>query len=210
MKKSVVLLALMVLVVSLTGCTSKDVELSFSDFQAMRSFGELTDEVIEGIKKEDGVKNVVKKDDGSLVITMDKDKHEELMEGLKKELDNLIEYTETASDFKFIDRIEASDDYSKIDIFVDKGELEVLKASDKTMENILEALSFSFGSVVSTYKAYANTGDKIELNYIDNKTKKEIEKIVFPDFIEDLVKEEKEDKPVDKEVNKKEDKKEDK
>lgn len=190
-KNTSLILALLMLVAMMTGCGKNEVELKFSEFQTMRSFGDLSDEVIEDIKKEEGVREVRKNDDGSATIVMDEGQHKILLDGLKKELDGLIEYTSTASDFIFVDSIEVGDDYSKMDIFVDKGELEIFKTKNKNEggDNILDALSFSLGSVVSTYKGYAGTGEDVEINFIDSKSKEELESIDFPQHFIDMMKE---------------------
>lgn len=192
MKKTIsFLLVLVMSMTMLVGCGSKEAEMNFTEFQVMRSFGDLTEEVLKGIKAENGVKEVVEHEDGSLTVTMGKKEHDELLKGMKEEMDKIVANTETAADFVFIKKIEPDNDYSHVNIFVDKGELEVYKAKNKNQggEEILEALSFSLGSVFSTYKAYANQGEEVEIKYVDEKSKDELETIIYPEFFKEKLKE---------------------
>lgn len=190
MKKSIsIVLLVAISMLALVGCSEKDVVMDFSTFQTLRNFGDVDDEVIEDLKKEAGVEEVVKKEDGSVSITMNKKDHKELIDTMALELNDIVEYTKTSSEFIFVTDIDLSEDYSKLDISINKEELEIFKAKNKDSggEDILEALGFSLGSIVNTYQGYAGLGEKLEINYIDDKSEEVIETLMFPDFFEKMI-----------------------
>lgn len=188
MKKRLSLLLLVTLVASfLSGCSKSEVIMEFSQYQAQRSFGLIDEEAIEKVKTENGVKSVKEREDGGLDIVMDKKIHEDLVKGLESELNDIIKYTESASEYMFIKSIDIDEGYENMNIVIDEGELEIFKVKNKT-DQALEGMALSLGSMVVTFKAYAVKGSSININYVDSETKENIKTIVFPEYFEEEIK----------------------
>lgn len=183
MNKKISLMILMTVIIgALTGCSKKTVDIEFSPFQTKLSFGDLTEERVESLRKEEGMEEVKIKENKSLLLKIEENKYKELMEDLTLELETIFEYMESSDDFSFIDKIETDEKYSDIQIVVDEGKLEKYKSNpeNKFAEEPVESSVLSLGSVLSTYKGFANTGEIIKFTIIDKDSKEVIDYMEFP------------------------------
>lgn len=74
--------------------------------------------------KEDGVKEVVKNDDGSLTYKMTKSKHKEMMEELKGSLLETVEDAKSNEDFASIKDVTHNNSFSEFTLVVDQEKYE--------------------------------------------------------------------------------------
>lgn len=70
--------------------------------------------------KEDGIDDVTKNEDGSLTYKMTQAKHEEMMQGMKDDLTELIENLLNGENYKSIQDIEYKEDFSEFTLTVDQ------------------------------------------------------------------------------------------
>src|SRR5690606_39103557 len=93
------MLMMVVCVFALALCVSNDVEITLpaSFFE-----GKDIDEMITEAKEEEGVKEVTKNDDGSITYKLTKERHKEMMDEMKKEIDTSIEEMKSGDDFASI------------------------------------------------------------------------------------------------------------
>lgn len=70
--------------------------------------------------EEDGIDDVTKNDDGSLTYKMTQAKHEEMMQGMKDDLTELIENLLNGENYKSIQDIEYKEDFSEFTLTVDQ------------------------------------------------------------------------------------------
>lgn len=81
---------------------------------------ELDIDEIEKEAKEDGIKDVVLNDNGSVTYTMSKSTHREMLAGIEETLDEVIEETINGEDFPSIKDIKANKSYDQYEVIVDK------------------------------------------------------------------------------------------
>src|SRR5690606_39726518 len=82
------------------------------------------DEMITEAKEEEGVKEVTKNDDGSITYKLTKERHKEMMDEMKKEIDTSIEEMKSGDDFASIKDIKHNDKYSEFTVVVKKEDFE--------------------------------------------------------------------------------------
>ncbi len=189
MRKKMSLVMLIISVLTISACSKKTVELKFSPFQAKLSFGDLSDERIEEIRKQDGYIDVKANENKSLDLTIEEETYKELMKSLNYELSKIIEYMESSEDYGFIEKIEYDEEYSKIQIFINENELEKYKKdpNSKFPKAPLENMVFSLGRVLSAYKGFANKGEDINFVIIDLKSNNTVKEFEFLKDYNDLL-----------------------
>lgn len=140
---------------------------------------ETEEEIIAGAK-ENGYKDCVINEDGSVTYTMSKKKHAEVLDELKTNFDELIAGCLEGDDevASFVD-IQHNDDYSKIDIYVDREQY--------TIWDKLYAMTFYLAGAY--YQAFSGApSDDIDVivDFIDNETKEVIDTASYKQFVNNM------------------------
>ncbi len=85
--------------------------------------GEDPEEMIAGAEEE-GIGEVFVNDDGSVTYSMSKSKHNEMMQGMEKDIQETIEETKNSEDFLSISDIKSNGSFSEFTIVVDQKSYE--------------------------------------------------------------------------------------
>ncbi|MBT2680725.1 hypothetical protein J7E38_17075 [Bacillus sp. ISL-35] len=140
--------------------------------------GEDIDSTIEEAKAE-GVKEVIKNDDGSVTYKMSKSKHKEMMKELETGIKESLEEMKTSGDFASIKDVTHNKSFSEFTLEVDKA----------TYENSMDGFAVFGLGISGAYYQLFNGADqddyKVTINVKDQATGEEFDQIVFPDDMED-------------------------
>ncbi len=176
LKKFSFMLMMVVFVFALAACGSKDVEITLpaSFFE-----GEDIDEMITEAKEEEGVKEVTKNDDGSITYKLTKERHKEMMDEMKKEIDTSIEEMKSGDDFASIKDIKHNDKYSEFTVVVKKEDFENSFDTFASFALGLSGMMYQFLDGVDEDK------NKVKINYKDESTGDVFDSTVYPDDFEE-------------------------
>ncbi|MBQ9976259.1 MAG: hypothetical protein IJP16_07085 [Clostridia bacterium] len=192
MKKILIVMLTLILAVSLIACTDKkekegsgesinvDEGLLFVDVTIPAAFFEdMTEAEIKEEAKEEGYKNCVINEDGSVTYTMTKLQHKEALREYKEEIDenidDMLNGEDQASSFVSIDY---NDTMTKFDIYVD--------SSLYSDWDSLYALTFYFsGMLYQAIDGVAEEDIDVEVSFIDNETKEVLDSGSYKEFMSD-------------------------
>ncbi len=140
--------------------------------------GEDIDSAIEEAKAE-GVKEVIKNEDGSVTYKMSKSDHKKMMNELETSIKESLEEMKTSGDFASIKDITHNKSFSEFTLLVDK----------EAYENSMDGFA-AFGLGISgAYYQLFNGADKddykVTINVTDQESGEEIDQVVFPDDMEE-------------------------
>ncbi|XZF74895.1 hypothetical protein ACSBO6_14940 [Bacillus sp. AL-1R] len=139
--------------------------------------GDDINKAIANAEKE-GIK-VTKNSDGSLTYKMSKSQHKKIMKGLREEVIETVNETKESKDFASLKDITYNNDFSEFTLIVDKV----------AYENSMDGLAaFTFGMSGMMYQLYNGVEPdeyKVTVLVKDQATQKEIDKIVYPDALND-------------------------
>ena len=141
--------------------------------------GEDIDETITQMK-EDGVKEVIKNDDGSLTLKMSKSEHEKLMDNMEAQMKEFVKEMETSEDFTSIQKVEHNKAFDEFTITVDKA----------AYENSFDGFAL-LGLAIQTlyYQLFDGVSEddyEMTVKLKDAETSEIFETIVYPDALEAL------------------------
>ena len=141
--------------------------------------GEDIDETITQMK-EDGVKEVIKNDDGSLTLKMSKSEHEKLMDNMESQMKEFVKEMETSEDFTSIQKVEHNKAFDEFTITVDKA----------AYENSFDGFAL-LGLAIQTlyYQLFDGVSEddyEMTVKLKDAETSEIFETIVYPDALEAL------------------------
>lgn len=143
-------------------------------------FDSMTEEDIKKTAEENGYSGCVVHEDGSVTYTMTKTKHKEMLEELKKSMDesikNLTEGENAVASFMSIDY---TDDYSEVNIQVN--------ADEYTQWDNFYALAFYMTGAY--YQSFAGVApDKIDVvvHFIDGDTKEVLSTTSYRDYVNEM------------------------
>ena len=123
--------------------------------------------------KEQGFISAKINDDGSMIVTMSKSKHKELMDEMVTTLEtNFAELVE-AEDTPYIKEITHNDDFSLVTVKVDR----------KAYENAFDLTPFIIGLSVSSYQMFLDMEYHVEIVMVDVDTGDTINSTVYPDAL---------------------------
>ncbi|MDQ0227827.1 hypothetical protein [Metabacillus niabensis] len=139
--------------------------------------GEDIDTVISNAKKE-GVKEVVKNDDGSLTYKMSKEKHKEMVEELEAEINKTIQETKKSGEYKSIKDITHNDTFSEFIVVVDRD------AYENSLDGVaILGLGMS-GVMYQTFNGGEPNSNKVTITIKDQTTEEVFDEIIYPDALE--------------------------
>lgn len=134
--------------------------------------GDLTDfDEEEYLSQNVGIKSAKVNDDGSLTLTMSKSKHNEMMEGLRKNVDESIGELIEGENTPYIKSIDYTDDYREVYIGVVKQDY----------ENSFDLTPFMIGFSTSMYQSISGIEIKTTIIINDVSTGEEIASVIYPD-----------------------------
>lgn len=159
-----------------------DENLLSVDITLPASFLELeemdVDDVIEKAEKEEGIKEVVQNEDGSITYTISKAKHKELMKDLARDINEEIKEIKTDDDFVSIQDIEANDSFSKF----------TMKVNREKFENSLDGFAALGLALQGMLYQVFDGGDKddiqVTIDITDADTGELIDTVIYPDDLE--------------------------
>ncbi|WP_210367043.1 hypothetical protein [Bacillus sp. REN3] len=136
------------------------------------------DKAIEEAKAE-GVKEVIKNDDGSVTYKMSKSDHKKMMKELETSIQESLEEMKTSGDFASIKDITHNKSFTEFTLGVDQ----------QAYENSMDGFAVFGLGISGAYYQLFNGADKddykVTIFIKDQATGKEIEQIVFPDDMEE-------------------------
>lgn len=192
MKKTAILLILSFLLIIAAGCSGKsdekgtpeNVEQQNEEVSVDKSL--LSVEItlppdfagdLSGFDKEvyldenPGIKDVEVLGDGSLKLTMSRAKHKELMEQMKESIEESMNALMTDEETSYIRDVKTSNDFSKVDVFVDR----------EGYENSFDLSSLTIMMSVGFYQVFQGNEFELALRYIDEVTEEVIEELHLPE-----------------------------
>ncbi|MFF2480581.1 hypothetical protein [Paenibacillus sp. NPDC058071] len=135
--------------------------------------GQDMEQIIEDAKA-DGVKEVVKNDDGSLTYTMSKSTHEAMLKEMAAGIKESIEEILTDGTFASIKDIQYKDDFSEYTISVDKA------AYQQSMDGFV-IIGLSIQAITyKTFEGISADKQKVTMNVKDESTGEVFHTQVFP------------------------------
>ena len=124
--------------------------------------------------KEQGFISAKINDDGSMIVTMSKSKHNELMAEMVTTLETNFASLVEAEDTPYIKEITHNDDFTLVTVKVDR----------KAYENAFDLTPFIIGLSVSSYQMFLDMEYHVEIVIVDIATGDTINSTVYPDSTE--------------------------
>ncbi len=137
-------------------------------------FEDLSDFDADAYAEENGFKKAVINEDGSVVVTMTKTKHAQLMDDTTKEIEASFSEMYGSEDTPYIKKIEHADDFSEINIVVDRSGYEAggIMAAFVPLQVYLQS---------SVYQIFSGSEIRSEISFVDEANGSVIESVVYPD-----------------------------
>lgn len=195
MKKTLALLLTIVILLLATGCGSSQTEntsgnnnsdamevdenLLTVDITLPASFFEnQSEEEIKEKALENGCTDCVINDDGSVVYTMTKKAHKEMLKKISDEFDksvsNLVEGDDKVGSFVSIDH---NDNFSEFDVYVDSTKY-------TSLDNMYVLGFYITGAYYQALSGVDIEKIDIQVDFIDNQTKEVIDTASYKDYVE--------------------------
>lgn len=157
-----------------------DVEITLPASMVESMFGEDSEETFEEyaerMKTEDGVKNVVQNEDGSITITMTKAAHKKMLDDYKATIDEMIASYTDGDNAPSVKSIEYNSDLTEFTVMVDR------EAYEGSFDSLV---TFALGIAGMYYQAFAGTADaKVTINVVDEATGETVSSVVYPDTLQ--------------------------
>ena len=125
--------------------------------------------------KENGIKDVVLNDDGSVTYTMSKSKHRELLAEIEENINEIIEETINSEDLTSIKDIKVNKKYDKYEVIVDK----------EMFENSFDGfgiLGVAFSSMYyQLFEGVSSDEYEVIIDIKDAETGEVFDTIIYPD-----------------------------
>lgn len=122
--------------------------------------------------EEQGFKETIVNEDGSISITMSKKKHNELMSDMKKSIDETFSEIIESEETPYIKKITSDKDFSTVTVEVDKAGYE---------SAMLEMTPFLVGLSAMAYQQYNGTEIHCEILIKDVSTGDTLKTVVYPE-----------------------------
>lgn len=124
--------------------------------------------------KEQGFNEAVVNEDGSVSVTMNKSKHNELMSEMKKTVDEALDGFVEGEQTPYIKAISAEEDYKSVTVDVAKSDY----------ENAFDITPFAIGIQAVLYQQLAGTEPHCTVIIRDVDTGETINSVIYPDDLE--------------------------
>lgn len=153
---------------------TSDEEFMEEDTEAFLSVGDDLTNFIQ----DNNISNATWNEDGSLTISMSEERFTAWKAEHEAILVELFSLMAEDSFLTYIDKIEPSEDFTQVKIFVDKVEYE---------EEVVDSSFLELGFAVMYFQAFTGVDPYVEIILVDKKTSEEFEKFVFPESFEEMV-----------------------
>lgn len=127
------------------------------------------------LAENEGMKSANVNDDGSLTLTMTKEKHKELLDEMKLNMDEIFKGLIKGEDTPYIKDIEYTKDYREVKVKVDK----------EAYEATFDFTPYVIGVSAGMYQLYSGEEYKCTIIMEDAEIGKEIYSVVYPDALEE-------------------------
>jgi predicted small lipoprotein YifL len=138
-------------------------------------FEDMTDFDPEAYTEENGFKETVVNENGSITITMSKNKHNELMTEMEMDIDNTLAEMVEAEDTPYIKEITSSEGYRTVTMRVDK----------EGYENAWDMTPLSIYFNVVFYQVFDDAEPYCEVIVEDIETGEVLYSVIYPDALEE-------------------------
>ncbi|MGM9928025.1 MAG: hypothetical protein ACI35P_08735 [Bacillus sp. (in: firmicutes)] len=156
------------------GLLNVEVTLPASFFE-----GQDIDEVIAQAEEE-GVKEVIKNDDGSLTYKMSKSEHKKMMTEMETEIKAFVEEMETSEDYTSIEKVDYNKSFDEFTVTVNR----------EAFENGFDGFALLGLAIQSMYYQYfdgvSEEDYKMTVQLKDAETSEIFDTVVYPDALEAL------------------------
>ncbi|NMB43726.1 MAG: hypothetical protein GX995_06310 [Clostridiales bacterium] len=145
-------------------------------------FEDTSEDEIKAASEEEGFKSYKINSDGSVTYTMTKKKHKEILIELSAAIDEFIDELVNGDDeneVESITKIEVNDDYSEINIYVDKD-------SYTEWDSIYAVLFHIQAAYYQIFSGVSADDIEIEVSYIDDVSGEIIDSSSYREMIEDI------------------------
>lgn len=181
LKKFIILLLIAMLALGpLTACgnNTSNVEITVPKSFLAPDSGEINYDEIINKAKEDGVKDVVINEDGSITYKMDKAQHDKTMTELRKNVKDTFDELINGEVFPSIKEIKSNESFSEIEVVVDR----------ERFENSLDGIGI-LGTVFPSmlYQVFDGVDPencKVIVNLKDIATNEIFNTVIYPDALE--------------------------
>lgn len=185
LKKFIILLLIAMLALGpLTACgntcgnNTSNVEITVPKSFLAPDSGEINYDEIINKAKENGVKDVVINEDGSITYKMDKAQHDKMMTELRKNVEDTFDELINGEDFPSIKEIKSNKSFSEIEVVVDR----------ERFENSLDGigiLGIVFPSMLyQVFDGVDPENCKVIVNLKDIATNEIFNTVIYPDALE--------------------------
>lgn len=181
MKRRSILMIVIAMSLLLSACGGADdaLEVEFPGYLATQNFGELDDESVKELESEEaGIENAKIDKDGNLTIQVTQEHMDEVKEDTRRQIESMILELQDSEEFPFIDELTHDENYTQIRLVVNEAYDE-----QPEMGRVLTAL---LGGTINTYQAYLKEDLALTLT-VEDADGSELEKIVYPDDVEDFL-----------------------
>ena len=124
---------------------------------------------------ENGFNKTVVNEDGSVSITMSRQKHEEMVLEMKEGIEELFTELTASDEMGYISKIESTENYDVVTVHVDR---------EKHEETILDLTPFIIGLSAMVYQYYIGAEIKTTIITKDEQTGDTINTVIYPDDLE--------------------------
>lgn len=135
-----------------------------------------TDTVIEAVE-ETGSGEVQQHQDGSMTLSIQEDKYDNLLDKMSDEIEDSIQEMTSGGDFPYIKKVEYSADFSQMTVTINPFEYAGSLKDLKSMKLALSAMMYQALSGIECEDA------KVVVHLVDEMTGKDLGSIVYPDIL---------------------------
>ncbi len=121
--------------------------------------------------RKNGYKEVIVNDDNSVTITMSKKQYTQMLENIKKNIDNSLASAVNASPTPYIKSITSGEDYKTITVDVERAGFNAAGGS---------TMPYTIGTLGASYQQYLGMNPKCEVIVRDADTQETIFSIIYP------------------------------
>ena len=185
MKKTTILAALIILVLSMSSCGISDSSKASDSSESSQAtveivlpasaFEDETDFDAQSYAEEQGFTKAVKNEDGSVTVTMTVTMHEELLKSITDTIEDSFAKYIGADDTPYVKSIKHTGDFQVVTINVDKIKYEAAS---------MDTTPFTVGLTSMMYQTYAGTAQHVEINVCDVDTGEILFAVVYPDAMQ--------------------------
>lgn len=128
----------------------------------------------EAYAQEQGLLSAELNEDGSMIVTMTKGRHKEMLEELSGQLDSYFEELVEGPDTAYVKDISHNKDFTAVTVEVDRA----------AYENAFDFTPLAIGLSVSVYQAFIEMEHHVEISTVDADTGDVLNTVIYPDALD--------------------------